>query len=99
MARRPSSTTRSASAAPTSPLPSPEPEPLPSLPSVPTEQDAPVAPEEIDVTVTDSLTARPLRQQGGNGKSSVGVARTVPAVPPPPAQAPAQPRPAQAPPP
>jgi acetyl-CoA/propionyl-CoA carboxylase carboxyl transferase subunit len=69
---------------------------LPSLPSVPTEQDAPVAPEEIDVTVTDSLTARPLRPQGGNGKSSVGVARTVPAVPATAAHAPAQSLPDQA---
>ena len=46
-----SSTTRSASAAPTSPWPSPKPEPLsplPTVPSVPPEQDAPVAPEEIE---------------------------------------------------
>jgi acetyl-CoA/propionyl-CoA carboxylase carboxyl transferase subunit len=79
-----------------SPLPSPEPEPLPSLPSVPVEQDVPVAPEEIDVTVADSLTARPLHTQGGNGKSSVGVARTVPAGPAV-AHAPAQALPARAP--
>jgi len=68
---------------------------LPPPPSVPPEQDAPVAPEEIDVTVTDSLTARPLHTHGGNGKSGVGVARPAPAAPATAAQA-APPAPAAA---
>ncbi len=73
---------------------------MPPPPSVPPEQDAPVAPEEIAVTVTDSLTARPLHTYGGNGKSGVGVARPAPApsgtaapapAPAPPAAVPADP--------
>jgi acetyl-CoA/propionyl-CoA carboxylase carboxyl transferase subunit len=75
-----------------SPLPSPKPEPLPPPPSVPAEQDAPVAPEEIDVTVTDSLTARQSRTPAANGKSAAAVARTFP----PAAAAPAVPAPAHA---
>ena len=83
-ARWPSSTTRSVSAAPTSPSPSPEPEPLsslPSVPSVPPEQDAPVPPEEIDVTIVDSRTPTHVRPHAGNG-GRVAVA-TAPAAPAP----------------
>ena len=74
--RWPSSTTRSVSAAPTSRSPSPEPEPLPSLPSVPSvppEQDAPVPPEEIDVTIVDSRTATQLRSHADNGGPRLAV--------------------------
>ena len=52
----------------------------PSVPSVPPEQDAPVPPEEIDVTITDSRTQ--LRPQTENGSSPVAAA---------PAAAPARP--------
>jgi acetyl-CoA/propionyl-CoA carboxylase carboxyl transferase subunit len=54
----------------------------PSVPSVPPEQDAPVPPEEIDVTMVDSRTATQTRPPIENGR---------------PAQVPAAPSPAAAP--
>ena len=51
-----------------------------SLPSVPPEQDAPVPPEEIDVTIVDSRTPTRVRPHSGNG-ARVAVA-TAPAATP-----------------
>jgi acetyl-CoA/propionyl-CoA carboxylase carboxyl transferase subunit len=70
---------------------------LPSVPSVPPEQDAPVPPEEIDVTVVDARTANPrtaphgahTRPHADNG-GRVAVA-TPPEVTPARPAAPAQP--------
>jgi acetyl-CoA/propionyl-CoA carboxylase carboxyl transferase subunit len=56
---------------------------LPSVPSVPPEQDAPVPPEEIDVTIVDSRTPTQLRPHADNG------GRVAVATPPAPSTAPA----------
>jgi acetyl-CoA/propionyl-CoA carboxylase carboxyl transferase subunit len=49
-----------------------------SVPSVPPEQDAPVPPEEIDVTIVDSRTPTRVRPQSGNGaRVAVATAPTV----------------------
>ena len=51
---------------------------LPSVPSVPPEQDAPVPPEEIDVTIVDSRTPTRVRPHSGNGaRVAVATAPTV----------------------
>ncbi len=55
--------------------------PLPSVPSVPPEQDAPVPPEEIDVTIVDSRTPAHVRSHAGNG-GRVAVATPPEAAPP-----------------
>jgi acetyl-CoA/propionyl-CoA carboxylase carboxyl transferase subunit len=67
---------------------------LPSVPSVPPEQDAPVPPEEIDVTIVDSRTAAHARSHAGNG-GRVAVA-TPPAPPAPAAPAASRPTPPSA---
>jgi acetyl-CoA/propionyl-CoA carboxylase carboxyl transferase subunit len=65
--------------------------PLPSVPSVPPEQDAPAAPEEIDVTMVDSAVA--MQQRTGsagpvsNSPVSNGTAQRTAATTPAPAQA------------
>jgi acetyl-CoA/propionyl-CoA carboxylase carboxyl transferase subunit len=65
--------------------------------NVPPEQDAPVPPEEIDVTMVDSSTA--LRQRHSQGNSHLAVSQSAPAPEAPAAPAPvaAAPRPAAAP--
>jgi acetyl-CoA/propionyl-CoA carboxylase carboxyl transferase subunit len=62
---------------------------LPSVPSVPPEQDAPVPPEEIDMTVVDSRTPAQLRSHG-DAAGRVAVAAPPAAAPAP--AAPAGPR-------
>jgi acetyl-CoA/propionyl-CoA carboxylase carboxyl transferase subunit len=73
------------------------------VPSVPPEQDAPVPPEEIDVTIVDSRTQAHLRPRSDNGgrvavatpaapQAAASPARTAPAPTPAPAAAPAGPR-------
>jgi acetyl-CoA/propionyl-CoA carboxylase carboxyl transferase subunit len=73
------------------------------VPSVPPEQDAPVPPEEIDVTIVDSRTQAHLRPRSDNGgrvavatpaapPAAASPARTAPAPTPAPAAAPAGPR-------
>ena len=58
---------------------------MPSVPSVPPEQDAPVPPEEIDVTIVDSRTPAHVRSHAHNG------GRVAVATPPEAAPAPSRP--------
>jgi len=44
---------------------------LPSVPSVPPEQDAPVPPEEIDVTIVDSRTSAQVGARAEHGRVAV----------------------------
>jgi acetyl-CoA/propionyl-CoA carboxylase carboxyl transferase subunit len=59
---------------------------MPSVPSVPPEQDAPDPPEEIDVTIVDARTATAVRAPLENGRPAASPAVSAPA---PAAQAPA----------